>query len=105
MPGFLLHQGAVVLCMHGGQAQPTAPFPRVTMLGQPVVTQPGPYAVAGCALTGTPAPPCVTAQWLTGAVRVLAGGVPVLLQGSQAICAATGTGLQTVVTQVQLRCQ
>ena len=26
MPGFLLHQGATVLCLHGGQAQATAPF-------------------------------------------------------------------------------
>ena len=34
--------------------------------------------------------PCVTAQWLIGATRVLAGGMPVLLQTSQAICAPTG---------------
>ena len=29
MPGFVLHQGATVLCMHGGQAQAVAPNPRV----------------------------------------------------------------------------
>ena len=44
--------------------------------GQPVVTIATPYVVTGCALTGTPTPPCVTGQWLAGAVRVLAGGVP-----------------------------
>ncbi len=48
MPGFLLHQGATVLCMHGGQAQATAPNPRVMVVGQPVVTQTAPHVVAGC---------------------------------------------------------
>ena len=30
MPGFLLHQGATVLCAHAGQATPTVPNPRFT---------------------------------------------------------------------------
>jgi hypothetical protein len=34
---------------------------------------------------------------------VRAGGVPVLLQDSQAICAPTGTGLNVVVTQVRVK--
>ena len=29
MAGMLLHQGATVMCVHGGQAQPTSPNPRV----------------------------------------------------------------------------
>ena len=37
-----------------GQATPLAPFPRVMLSGQPVVTLATPYAIAGCALTGTP---------------------------------------------------
>ena len=72
-----LHLGAVVLCSHAGPATPLAPFPRVLLSGQPLVTIASPYASTGCALTGTPTPPCVTGQWLTGAVRVLAGGAPV----------------------------
>ncbi len=103
MPGFLLHVGATVMCMHGGQAQPLVPSPRVTVGGQPIVTQSSPYAITGCALTGTPSPPCVTAQWITAATRVTAGGVPVLLQDSQAICTASGTGLQVIVTQVRVK--
>jgi len=77
MPGMLLHQGATVLCLHAGQAQPTAPNPRVKVSGQPVVTQIAPYTIAGCPFTVPPgAPmPCVTAQWVTGALRVRAGGV------------------------------
>jgi len=103
MPGYLLHVGATVLCAHGGQAQPTSPFPRVTVGGQPVVTQAAPYAVAGCTLVPPPIPPCVTAQWVTGAMRVKAGGLPVLLQDSQSICAPTGTPLTVVMIQFRVK--
>ncbi len=104
MPGFLLHVGATVMCVHGGQAQPTAPNPRVTVSGQPVTTQAAPYAVAGCAFNVAGAPvPCVTAQWVVGATRVFAGGQPVLLQDSQAICAPNGTPVMIVSTQVRVR--
>ena len=105
MPGFLLHMGATVLCAHAGQAQPTAPFPRVKVGGQPVVTLPTVYTVAGCTLPPPPAAngPCVTAQFLMGATRVMAGSQPVLLQDSQAICTPTGTPLNIVVTQVRVK--
>lgn len=105
MPGFLLHVGATVLCSHGGQAQPTAPNPRVRVGGQPVVTQPAPYVVAGCPFT-TPAAvplPCVTAQWVTAALRVRAGGQPVLLQDSQAVTVPNGVPLNVVATQVRVK--
>ena len=38
MASFVLHQGATVLCAHGGAAVPLAPNPRVMLSGQPVVT-------------------------------------------------------------------
>lgn len=101
MPGFVLHFGATVLCSHGGQAQPTMVNPRVLVSGQPVVTLTAPYVVAGCALPPPPAAngPCITAQFMTGATRVLAEGVPVLLLDSPAICAPTGTPLLVVQAQ------
>jgi len=99
MPAPVLHLGATVICMHAGPATPLTPFPRVLVSGQPVVTLSTPYAIAGCALTGTPNPPCVTAQWVMGALRVMAGGVPILLQTSQALCVPTGTGLLPLVVQ------
>jgi hypothetical protein len=99
MPGFLLHLGATVMCSHGGQAQPTAVQPRVTVGGQPIVTLAAPYVVAGCALPSNAGGPCVTAQFVTGAVRVTSLGLPVLLMDSQAICMPTGTPLVVVVTQ------
>jgi hypothetical protein len=104
MPGFLLHLGATVLCSHGGQAEPTAVQPRVTVSGQPVVTLAAPYAVAGCALPPPPAAngPCVTAQFVTSATRVLAEGVPVLLLDSQAFCVPTATPLIIAVTQTRV---
>jgi len=71
--------------------------------GQPVVTQTSAYSIAGCALTGTPNPPCATAQWVTAAARVRAGGVPVLLQDSQAVCVPTGTGLNVIATQLRVK--
>jgi hypothetical protein len=104
MPGFLLHMGATVMCMHGGQAQPTAPNPRVMVSGQPVVTMAAPYVVAGCPFVPPGGNgPCVTAQWVTSAVRVMAGGMPVLLQDSQAICTPTGTPLNIIMTQMRVR--
>lgn len=104
MPGFLLHQGATVLCLHGGQAQPTAPAPRVTVGGQPVTTQPAPYTVAGCPFATPGGPqPCITAQWVSAATRVFVAKAPVLLQDSQAVCAPNGTGVTVVATQVRVR--
>ncbi len=104
MPGPLLHLGATVLCSHGGQATPTASNPRVLVSGQPVVNLPTPYAVAGCAMPPPTAGngPCVTGQWLVGTMRVLAGGMPIVLQTSQSICAPTGTPMIPTVVQTRV---
>jgi hypothetical protein len=103
MPGFLVHVGATVICAHAGQAQPTAPNPRVLVGGQPVVTMAAPYAIAGCALTSVPSPPCVTGQWIVAATRVLVGGTPVVLQDSASTCVPTGTPMTVLVTQLRVK--
>lgn len=103
MPGFLLHLGATVQCVHAGQAQPTMTNPRVTVNGQPLVMQPVPYVIAGCPFNVSGAPsPCVTASWITGATRILSNGMPVLLLDSQAICAPNGTPLLIMSTQTRV---
>lgn len=102
MPAPVLHVGASVLCLHAGQATPVAPFARVAVSGQPVATLASPYVVAGCSLTGSSAPPCVTAQWVAGAVRVLAGGAPLLTFAGQAVCAPSGQPLQPVAAQTRV---
>src|SRR6516164_3265913 len=100
MPGPILHVGAVMLCSHGGQAEPTVPSPRVLVLGMPITTTAAPYVVAGCAFV-PPAGngPCVTAQWTVGAVRVLSNGQPVAILTGTAICTPTGTPLIPVSAQ------
>ena len=102
MPAPILHLGATVLCTHAGQATPLAPFPRVLLSGQPAVTIASPYAIAGCALAGTPNPPCVSGQWIAGAVRVLAGGAPVVTMVGQSVCVPTGTPMIPVVAQTRV---
>lgn len=102
MPAPVLHLGATVLCSHAGQATPLAPNPRVMLSGQPVVTLASPYAVAGCALTGSGAPPCVTAQFIVGATRVMVAGAPVATMAGSSVCTPSGTPLLPVVAQLRV---
>ena len=91
------------MCAHGGQAQPTAPNPRVLVSGQPITIMTAPYVVAGCAFNISGAPsPCVNATWTTAATRVTSNGQPVLLLDSQALCAPNGTPLLIVTTQTRV---
>lgn len=105
MPAHLLHENATVLCLHSGQARPMATNQRVKVSGQKIVTQPGPYTIAGCILPSPPTAngPCVTAQWTSAATRVKASGMPVLYKDSQAICAPTGTGVNIISTQTRVK--
>ena len=102
MPAPILHLGATVLCTHTGQATPLAPFPRVTVSGQPVVTLTSPYAIAGCALSTTSTPPCVTGQFISGAARVLAGGAPVVTMIGSSVCTPTGTPMLPIAAQARV---
>jgi len=99
MPAPVLHLGATVLCTHACTATPTAPFPRVLVSGQPIVTLTCLYTIVGCALTGTSVPPCVTGQFVAGATRVLAGGVPVVTMIGQSVCTPTGTPMVPLAAQ------
>lgn len=107
MPGPVVHLGAAVQCLHGGSAQPAVPMPRVTVSGQPVVTIASPYFIAGCTMPPPTAGngPCITAQFMTAATRVLVLGQPVLLMDSQATCIPTGTPLMIVATQPRVTAQ
>src|ERR1035438_6606853 len=100
MPAPILHMGATVLCAHGWQALPTLPSPRVLVSGMPIATIAAPYAVAGCAFV-PPAGngPCVTAQWVVGAVQVMSQGQPVAILSGVSVCVPTGTPLLPVSSQ------
>ena len=81
---------------------PTAPSPRVLVTAMPIATIAAPYMVAGCAFA-PPAGngPCVTAQWLVGAVRVTSMGQPVVIMTGVATCVPTGTPLIPVEAQMR----
>jgi hypothetical protein len=97
----ILHVGAVVVCMHVGQAQPILRNPRVKVSGMNIVTTTCNYSISGCTLPPPPAGngPCATATWVAGASRVKANGLPVILSTSPAVCVPTGTGLQVIFVQ------
>jgi|SRR5438105_10394685 len=102
MPGFLVQQGATVLCLHGGQATPAVPNPRVTLEGMPSSTISAPWIVAGCPGIPPGVPPCVTAQWVMGTTRVTSNGQPLVVMSGQAVCAPPGTPLLPLVTQTRV---
>jgi hypothetical protein len=99
MPGFLVQQGATVTCVHGGQAIATVPNPAVTVDGAPTALVTGQWTVIGCPGVPPSVPPCITAQWVTGTVRVTSNGQPLVISTGQATCAPTATPLLPVATQ------
>ncbi|HTA86999.1 MAG TPA: hypothetical protein VK729_12065 [Silvibacterium sp.] len=103
MAGFLLHQGAVVMCAHGGQAMPTVPNPRVLVMGMPTATITGPWTVAGCPLVPPPLPPCVIGQWMLGTLRVTSLGQPLTVQSGAAVTMPGGGTLLAVTMQTRVQ--
>jgi hypothetical protein len=103
MPGFLVQQGAVIMCAHGGQAQEVVPNPAVTLGGLSSCLLPDPSMVGGCVGIPGSIPPCVPAQWMVGTTRVTSFGQPLLVQTSTATSTSNGTPLlPIVVTQTRV---
>jgi len=102
MPGLLLHLGATVQCVHGGQAMPIVPNPRVTVTGQPTATIAAPWSVAACPLPPSGGGPCVTAQWTLGTTRVTSNGQPLVIFGGLATCVPTGVPLLAIQSQTRV---
>ena len=77
----------------------------LAFLASPIVVVAGTqYMVAGCAFPPPPAAngPCVSGTFITPAVRVLANGLPVLINASPSLCAPTGTPLIPAVVQARV---
>lgn len=102
MPGYLIQQGATVMCAHGGQAVATVPSPDLSLDGLPAAVVPDPWAVVGCPGVPTVIPPCVTAQWVLGTTRVTSYGQPLVIDAGVAVCAPGGTPLLPILTQVRV---
>jgi uncharacterized Zn-binding protein involved in type VI secretion len=88
MPGPVLHTGASATCPHGGMLTIVVASPRVLVSGMPAAVLTDQGLVAGCAFTvpGPKPQPCVTTRWIAGATRVLANGVPLLINPCVALC-------------------
>ena len=100
MPGFMIQVGATVMCAHGGQAQATVPS-AARPARRPAGRDPaGTVGRRRLRLRAAGRQRAVRDGELDRGrrSRVLAGGQPVLLQDSQAICVPTGTPLTVVVT-------
>lgn len=90
MPGYLLTMSCQVKCAHGGAAMPSAPNPRVKIMGVPVPMSAPPFKVTGCPFMmpvppPVPSPkPCLTAVYLppTMTLRVKSMGQGFLCQTS-----------------------
>lgn len=107
MPGPVLHAGTVAQCPHGGVLNIIAAGPRVLVSGMPAAVLTDQGLVAGCAFTVPPGKPqpCVTTKWITGAMRVMANGVPLLINPCVAICQSAEQipGGPPVITSSQTR--
>lgn len=101
--GYLVQQGATVICAHAGQAQPSTPAPRVSLAGSKAVALPSPWTVSGCSLPPQAGGPCATATWSVGTVRVKSMGQPLVIQGGTATCVPTGVPLTVTVAQVRVK--
>jgi hypothetical protein len=80
----------------------TVPNPRVTIEGQPTALISGQWVVAGCPLVPPPLPPCVSAQWVTGTMRVTSTGQPLVVQSGAAVSIPNGTPLLPVAVQARV---
>lgn len=91
MPGPVLHTGATASCPHGGQLTIVVANPRVMVSGMPAAVLTDQGLVAGCPFqvpvgAGTKPQPCVTTKWIVASTRVVAGGAPMLINPSTALC-------------------
>jgi hypothetical protein len=82
-----VHVGASIICPHGGQVSEITSNTRVSVGGQPVVTVADMYPIAGCPfIVGLVPQPCIEAQWVVPASRVLVNGQPAILFDSVGLC-------------------
>jgi hypothetical protein len=109
MPGFMLHVGAGVQCMHAAPALAQSTNVRVLVGGMPAVTMADMWTVTGCPFTIPPSKPqpCVTIRWVP-ASRVFINGQPAVVQvlgPGQGICQSAEQAPQgtPIINMVQSR--
>jgi hypothetical protein len=76
------------MCPHGGTVSLTTANTVAKVDGAPMLLVSDIHSVSGCPFvlpSGTPSP-CLTVQWMMGAVQTKVNGTPVLLQTSVGLC-------------------
>jgi hypothetical protein len=103
MPGYVLHDGAMVQCTHLADATPMAPSQHVFVDGNAAVTQIGPYRVTNCPNNPGVPSPCVIATWTSAATRVRSFGQPLVLTDSTSTSVPNGTPLEVTKSQTRVK--
>ena len=99
MGASVLQLGTSISCQHGAPAVPQNAATRVLLEGQPALTIASVCLVAGCPSIPPAGAQCAIGRFVTGAVRVFAGGVSVALQNSLTSCDPTGLPMTVVSAQ------
>lgn len=102
MPVPLVQFGATITCMHAGTAIPAPVSPRVFIDGMPAVPLAAIYAIAGCSLTPSGLPFCITGQFTIGTTRVLSAGTPLATAAGLSACIATANPMLVLETQLRV---
>ncbi len=102
MANAALHLGTTIVCAHGGVAFSHTSSHRVRINGQPAITVVDQLLISNCTQATVPPLECLSGQFLTGASRVLIGGVPVVLSTSRLICMENALPLIIVWAQARV---
>ncbi len=102
MAALLLTSDSVLLCPHGGQAQPVTPVTRVRIDGAPAVSVGTIYTIVGCTLPPSEGGPCVSAAFVAISDRISSDGTALLSAGSPAVCLPTGAPLLIDAAQTRV---
>ncbi|GLX39014.1 hypothetical protein Sros01_50870 [Streptomyces roseochromogenus] len=92
VPGTVVTTATAVTCGHLAPVRNTPAQTRVLAGGAPLATAADQLVVTGCpGVSGSP--PCTTVRWTGLAARLLAGGVPVLVQAVPPAGPVPGSGV------------
>src|ERR1700755_2282982 len=88
MPSPILTTASTIMCPHGGSVTLTTSNTIAKVQGAPMLLVSDLHTVSGCpfVLPSAMPSPCMTVQWLMGAIQTNVNGVPVLLQTSVGLC-------------------
>jgi hypothetical protein len=94
--GDFLTTATKMICPHGGQVKVDSGNTQVSADGAPMLRSTDSFAITGCTLSSSGAPPCVTVNWVTTAERSTIDD-PTLTTDSIGVCQAANQAIQGLV--------